>query len=61
MKNTLFAPAWKYVFDVAGDDDRPDVDRHQFDFFWLWLAENKKHWLRNPVHPDHRIRSNVIA
>lgn len=44
VKNTLFAPAWQYVFDVAGDDDRPDVDRHQFDFFWLWLAENKKHW-----------------
>jgi len=44
-KNSLFAPAYQYVFDVAGDDDQPDVDRHQFDFYFLRLAENKKRWM----------------
>ncbi len=44
VKGTLFAPAVQYVFDVAGDDARTDVDRFQFDFFYLWLSESKKHW-----------------
>jgi hypothetical protein len=44
VKGTLFAPAYQYVFDVAGDDDRADVDRHVFDFYYVWLASNKKHW-----------------
>jgi len=41
---TLFAPAYQYVFDVAGADDRADVRRSQIDVFYLWLAKNKKWW-----------------
>jgi hypothetical protein len=41
----LVAPAYQFVFDVAGDDDRPDVRRSQFDLFYLWLAQSKKWWM----------------
>lgn len=44
VKGTLFAPAVQYVFDVAGADNRADVDRFQFNFFYLWLSDSKKHW-----------------
>lgn len=45
----LVAPAYQYVFSIAGDDDRADVRRSQFDLFYLILAKDKKWWsLINP-------------
>lgn len=41
----LFAPAYQYVFDVAGDDDRADVDKSQIDLFALWTAKDKSWWV----------------
>ena len=46
---TLIAPAYQYVFSVAGDDARADVSRSQFDIFGLWLDTNKRWWfMANP-------------
>jgi hypothetical protein len=45
IKGALLAPAYQYVFDIAGDDDRADVSRSAFDLFFVWLAGDKKHWV----------------
>jgi len=45
----LIAPAYQYVFHVAGDADRADISRSQFDVFYLWLDKGKKWWvMANP-------------
>jgi hypothetical protein len=45
----LVAPAYQYVFDIAGDDNRMDISQSKFDLFYLWLDKNKKWWaLANP-------------
>ena len=41
----LISPAYRYVFDIAGDDDRGTVSRSQIDIFYLWLAKSKKWWV----------------
>ena len=48
---TLMAPAVQQIIDLDGDEDRDEVDRTQFDFFYLWLDKNKK-WriLANPQY-----------
>ena len=55
IKGAILAPAYQYVFDVAGDDDRAAVSRSGIDLFFVWLAANKKHWVTiNPtVVLDH--------
>ena len=42
---TLIAPAYQYVFDIAGDDGRAEVSRSLVDLFVLWIAPSKKFWL----------------
>ena len=42
---SLFAPGYQYVFDVAGDDSRPDVSRSQIDLYLVWLFGKGKNWL----------------
>lgn len=50
IKGTLLAPAYQYVFDIAGDDDRADISRSAIDLFFVWLAADKKHWaIVNPT------------
>lgn len=44
IKGAILAPAYQYVFDVAGDDSRSDIRRSAFDLFFVWLAADKKHW-----------------
>lgn len=44
IKGALLAPAYQYVFDIAGDDDRADISRSAIDVFFVWLAADKKHW-----------------
>jgi hypothetical protein len=34
---SLFAPAYQYVFDIAGDSDRDSVSRSQIDLYFVWL------------------------
>ena len=41
---TLFAPAYQYAFDIAGDDLIPEVSRSLIDLFALWTAEDKSWW-----------------
>ncbi len=41
----LLAPAYQFVFSYAGDGDRADVRRSQFDLFYLWLASDRKWWI----------------
>ena len=41
----LAAPAYQYVFDYSGDDDRAPVSRSQLDFFYLWLDKGQKWWV----------------
>ena len=55
IKGSILAPAYQYVFDIAGDDDRADISRSAIDIFFVWLAANKKHWVTvNPtVIIDH--------
>lgn len=55
IKGALLAPAYQYVFDIAGDDDRTDISRSGIDLFFVWLAADKKHWaVINPtVIIDH--------
>ena len=42
---SLFAPAYQYVFDVAGSDDRADISRSQLDFYFVWGLAGGKNWL----------------
>jgi len=44
-KNSIFAPGYLYVFDVAGDPDRPSVRQHQIDMYFVWLLAESRHWL----------------
>ncbi len=53
LKGALLAPAYQYVFDVAGSDARPDVRRHGFDLFGVWLAPSKKNWV--VINPQYVI------
>ncbi len=62
IKGLLFAPAYQYVFHIAGDDDRADVSRSAIDFFFVWLAANKKHWVTfNPqIVIDHEGETETL-
>ncbi len=62
-KGLLFAPAYQYVFHIAGDDDRADVSRSQIDLFFVWLAGNKKHWaVFNPqIIIDHEGETETLV
>jgi hypothetical protein len=44
-KGSLFAPAYQYVFDVAGSDDRADISRSQLDLYLVWVLAKGKNWL----------------
>jgi hypothetical protein len=44
-KNSIFAPGYLYVFDVGGDADRPSVEQHQIDMYFVWLLAKMRHWL----------------
>jgi hypothetical protein len=43
--SSLFAPGYQYVFDIAGDDTRPDISRSQIDLYFVWLLAKGKNWL----------------
>lgn len=62
IKGLIFAPAYQYVFHIAGDDDRADVSRSAIDFFFVWLAANKKHWVTfNPqIVLDHEGETETL-
>jgi hypothetical protein len=44
-RGSLFAPAYQYVFDVAGSDDRADISRSQIDLYFVWALAGGKNWL----------------
>lgn len=44
-KNSIFAPGYLYLFDVAGASDRASVEQHQFDIYFVWLLAQMRHWL----------------
>jgi hypothetical protein len=44
-RGSLFAPAYQYVFDVAGSDDRADISRSQIDLYFVWTLAAGKNWL----------------
>ncbi len=44
-KNSIFAPGYLYLFDVAGDDNRASVNQHQVDIYFVWLLAQMRHWL----------------
>jgi hypothetical protein len=44
-RGSLFAPAYQYVFDVAGSDDRADISRSQLDIYFVWALAGGKNWL----------------
>ena len=44
-RGSLFAPAYQYVFDVAGSDDRADIGRSQIDLYFVWTLAGGKNWL----------------
>ena len=50
------------MFHIAGDDDRADVSRSAIDFFFVWLAANKKHWvIFNPqIVLDHEGETETL-
>jgi len=44
-KGSLFAPGYQYVFDISGDDIRPDVSRSQIDLYFVWVLAKGRNWL----------------
>jgi len=44
-RGSLFAPAYQYVVDVAGSDDRADISRSQLDLYFVWALAGGKNWL----------------
>ena len=63
VKGVLFAPAYQYVFHIAGDDDRADISRSQVDLFFVWLASSKKNWaVFNPhIIIDHERETETLV
>jgi hypothetical protein len=43
-KGSIFAPAYQYVFDISGGDDRADISRSQVDLFFVWTLRGGKNW-----------------
>ena len=41
-RGSLFAPAYQYVFDVGGSDDRADIGRSQLDLYFVWTLAGGK-------------------
>ena len=44
-RGSLFAPAYQYVFDVGGSDERADISRSQVDLYFVWGLAGGKNWL----------------
>jgi hypothetical protein len=44
-KGSLFAPAYQYVFSVAGEEDRADISRSQIDIYCVWGLAKGRNWL----------------
>jgi hypothetical protein len=44
-KTSLFAPAYQYVFDIAGPSDRADISRSQIDLYFVWALAAGRNWL----------------
>ena len=44
-KNSIFAPGYLYVFDVAGESARASIRQHQIDIYFVWLLAQMRHWL----------------
>jgi hypothetical protein len=44
-RGSLFAPAYQYVFDIAGSDDRGDISRSQIDLYFVWALAAGANWL----------------
>jgi hypothetical protein len=38
-KQTLFAPAYQYKFDIGGSDDRPDISQSLIDLYYVYLPK----------------------
>lgn len=38
-KQTLFAPAYQYKFDIGGSDDRPDISQSFIDLYYVYLPK----------------------
>jgi hypothetical protein len=62
IKGALIAPAYQYVTDVAGDDDRADIRRSLIDIFFVWLAGDKKHWavIDPQIVIDHEAETETL-
>ncbi len=45
IKGSLISPAVQQVISIAGDDDRADVNRTQFDLFLLKQSDDKKKYV----------------
>jgi len=43
--NSIFAPSYQYVFDVAGNDANPDISQSKIDLYFVWLLAKGKNWL----------------
>jgi hypothetical protein len=44
-RGSLFAPAYQYVFDIAGSDDSGDISRSQIDLYFVWALAAGANWL----------------
>ena len=44
-RGSLFAPAYQYVFDVGGSDERGDISRSQIDLYFVWTLAGGRNWL----------------
>ncbi len=38
-RQTIFAPAYQYKFDIGGSDDRPDISQSFIDFYYVYLPK----------------------
>lgn len=44
IKGAILAPAYQYIFDVGGDENRSHISRSGIDLFFVWRAPNNKRW-----------------
>ena len=57
-REVIVAPALIHNFSFAGDDDRADVSRTDFDLYVVWRPQGKRWWITSDLTVSHDFESD---
>ena len=58
-REVIVAPALIHNFSFAGDDDRPDVSRTDFDLYVVYRPQGKRWWITSDITVSHDFETDV--